>query len=149
MKQITLLPLLLIISLVSCRQEESALISPDGNIEVKVYGPLQSEGEDGGIFYSVFYKGEELIGRSALGLEFRNMPDMYEGLRRTGSERKVESSTWERAWGRNKMVRDHYKELTINLTGSDHKYRMAVIFRVYNDGVAIRYAQPNVPITCN
>ena len=56
--------------------------------------------------------------------------------------RNVDQS-WQRIWGKSKTVRNHYNEVNLNLQESENlKRKLNLIFRAYNDGIAIRY---NIP----
>ncbi|MFC2116691.1 glycoside hydrolase family 97 protein [Bacteroidota bacterium] len=119
-----------------CSSSSLQIDSPDGEIHVSL------ENLEGQISYKVQYKGEEIIGQSKLGLNFRNLNPMNEGLKILGSEKRSHDSQWERIWGKNKTVRDHYNELVVHLADEPDEQLMDIILRVYDDGVAIRYHLP-------
>jgi len=128
----------------SCTSKTLTIDSPDGEILVSIStGILEETGnESGTLGYSVEYKGQEIIGSANLGLEFRNVSTMGPGMKVLGTETRQVNDSWERVWGKNKKVIDSYKELIIQLASRTDKFRLDLVVRVYNDGVAIRYFIP-------
>jgi alpha-glucosidase len=151
----------------SCSTEPFSVQSPDGKIRVVLKaapgeesgqkpeveageepglpagGQREAEGEDGGqVYYKVRCKGQEIIGPSLLGLEFRDMPDLATDLRILGKRKRQVDETWERVWGRNKSVRNHYNELTTVLKDVSDGRILEIVIRAYNDGIALRYYLP-------
>ena len=135
-KIISLLFSLTILSLLSsCSGNLPKVVSPDGNIIVTI-----ENGEN--LNYSVQYMGQEIIAPSALGLQFRDHDPMFESLMVISTAKRNHDQEWERVWGRSKVVRDNFQELTIHLADTSQEQIMDVILRVFNDGVAIRYFLP-------
>jgi alpha-glucosidase len=118
-----------------CTGRHHEVKSPDGNIRVVVENA-------GHLTYRVQYSGEEIIGPSALGLQFRDHESLETGLTITGRQLKSHDSQWERVWGKDRVVRDHYNELELNLEDKQNGQKMDLIVRAYDDGVAIRYHLP-------
>ncbi len=112
--------------------------SPDGNILVTVDNAEQ-------LTYRVQYKGAEIIGPSRLGLLFRDHESMDGGFTITGRYKRSLNQQWEQVWGKDRMARDHYRELDLDLVNEANGQSMAVIFRVFNDGIALRYYLPEQP----
>lgn len=107
--------------------------SPDGTIElaVQVGGPLA---------YSVSVDGRLIVGPSKLGLRLRDGTMLGQDVELLSSAQQSEDSTWENPFGKRRVVRNHYRELRLLLAEKsveDRSFQM--IFRVYDDGVAIRY----------
>jgi alpha-glucosidase len=109
--------------------------SPDGSIRVV----LENAGH---LTYRVQYRGGEIIAPSGLGLRFRDHESLDRGLTITGRHLRSHDSQWERVWGKDRVVRDHYNELELNLANKENGQKMDLIVRVYDDGVAIRYHLP-------
>ena len=124
-----------LVLLAGCSGNLLRVESPDGNIIVTL-------SNDGILSYSVTYQGQEIIAPSKLGLEFRDHGPMNEGLKVLGTEKSNHDSQWERVWGRDKIVRDHYQELVVHLADAAEAQFMDVIIRAYDDGVGIRYHLP-------
>ena len=128
----------------SCTGGPLSVDSPDGEISVTITtGEPENTGEGTGtLAYSVNYKGQEIIGRSELGLEFRGLPPLGPGMKVAGTENRQVNESWERVWGRDKKVMDHFNELTVHLASEEAKLKMDLVVRVYDDGAAIRYHIP-------
>ncbi len=118
--------------------------SPDKEILVTVMtdgGGNSGEGR-GGLQYSVAYRGQEILGPSDLGLEFRGLPPVGPNMKVTGTDIKYVDESWERVWGRSKNVIDRYDELTVHLADVKNDLKLDLVVRAYDDGIAIRYFIP-------
>ena len=114
------------------------LTSPDGNFELKV-----SLTTNGTPQYQLSYKGKKVIEPSLLGLQLKNTPSMREGFTIEETITSVLDETWNPVWGKQKTVRNHYKELVMKLVQSDLDGRyIRLRFRLFNDGLAFRYEFP-------
>jgi alpha-glucosidase len=119
--------------------------SPDKNILVSINIMEKLEPYPSGerLYYNVSFKGKEVIKDSPWGLDFKNMAPIGKNLKITNSKPSSFNETWERVWGKNKIVTNNYNELTINLKEtSSLERKVNIIFRVYNDGIAFRYQLP-------
>lgn len=131
-----LLSFIIILSIsLSCSNNEAQIISsPDNNIKVFVTNRC------GRLFYSVNYIDQPIISPSKLGLEFKNLPSFAENLTITSVEKGSYDSTWQQVWGENKYVRNHYNQFILNCSIKESKNQsLKIIFRVFNDGLGIRY----------
>ncbi|MGJ8653781.1 MAG: glycoside hydrolase family 97 catalytic domain-containing protein [Opitutaceae bacterium] len=137
MKQFRSLALLGLVALFpSIASAASSINSPDEDIQ------LRAHTEGGKVFYSVDFNGKPVIAKSRLGIELAE--GVFAGaLTVTGSEKGSHDETWTPAWGQFSEYRNHYNELTLDVTeATGAKRRMQVILRAYNDGVAFRYVFP-------
>ena len=128
----------------SCSGGILTIDSPDGEIIVSITtGTPEGTGEETGTLrYSVAYMDQEIIGNSALGLEFRDLPALGPGMKVTGTETSYVNESWERVWSKNKKVIDSYNELIVQLADEKSDLILDLVVRVYDDGVAIRYRIP-------
>ena len=95
------------------------------------------------LYYNVSFKGKEVIKDSPWGLDFKNTAPIGKNLKITNSKPSSFNETWERVWGKNKIVANNYNELTINLKEtSSLERKVNIIFLVYNDCIAFRYQLP-------
>lgn len=120
-----------------------SITSPSGDIVLEF-----SLSESGRPFYSVSYKGEEIVRPSSLGLELSGRPSLLDGFVRTGFSRGSSDETWAPVWGENDSIRDAYNSMTVSLMrprrdGAEGPDRLKLIFRAYDDGVAFRYELPS------
>ena len=93
------------------------------------------------LFYSVSYRGQQIVTDSKLGLEFA-------GTSSGGSARMhflkategAADTRWSNPFGKNNPVRDHFKELELSFDiAAGPAPKMNVVFRAYDSGVAFRY----------
>jgi alpha-glucosidase len=118
---------------------EESLSSPDGRVTVVV-----SDTE--GLRYRVALDGEPVLADSALGLDFEGGFSLGRRAAIIGAKRADHDSTWENPLGQRRAVRDHYRELKLELREkADSPGRLNLIVRAYDDGVALRYEIPVQP----
>lgn len=137
---------------------QETLQSPDGNLT------LRFELADGGVpTYALDYKGRAVILPSRLGLELRgDAPaakfseglkkrdfgapvSLYDGFEQVGTERSTFDETWEPVWGEQDRIRNHYNEMTVALRQPASGRGMNLRFRLYDDGLGLRYEFPEQP----
>lgn len=115
------------------------LSSPDRNL--KLVFNLSEKGEPQ---YQVFWKNQQIMSPSRLGVSFTRGGNLQEGL----FLKKVEESetvdyTYPLVVGKTSSARDYYNQVSLSLQEKDYlKRELGIIFRVYNDGVAFRYLFP-------
>ena len=120
--------------------------SPDGNLV------LTFQLAEGGVpTYSLDYKGKTVILPSRLGLELARDKHASKGLRETdlldgftlkNEQKSTFDETWEPVWGETKTIRNHYNEYAATLSQTKEKRDIIVRFRVYDDGIGLRYEFP-------
>ncbi len=133
MKRISLIAAA-VFCLTAC-QHSSVVTSPNKTIHVSF-----SLSDDGTPLYSVSRNGECVIMPSALGF-ITTSTDLTAAFCYKGSERDSHNETWETVWGEEQYICNHYNELTVRLQHSSG-ILMNIIFRVFDDGWALRYTFP-------
>ena len=118
------------------RVDASEVTSPNG--EMKLTFTLR----DSKPYYSVSFRGKPVIKPSRLGYELHNAENLLEGFTQTGEKTSTFDETWTPVWGENKTIRNHYKELLVNLIQEKTGRVMNLRFRVYDEGVGLRYEFP-------
>ena len=118
------------------RVQASEVTSPNG--EMKLTFTLR----DSKPYYSVSFRGKPVIKPSCLGYELHNAESLLEGFTQTGEKTSTFDETWTPVWGENKTIRNHYKELLVNLIQEKTGRVMNLRFRVYDEGVGLRYEFP-------
>ncbi len=127
---------LLLVLMTCCKHAVAAEISsPDKRIV------LSTHEADGQIFYSVQFDGAPVIGRSRLGVEL-SQGEFSNPLSVSKSQTRSHDESWNPVWGQFSVCRDHYNELTLDVTEDSHDRMMQVVLRAYNDGIAFRYVFP-------
>lgn len=120
--------------------------SPNGNVELKF--SLTGNGRP---TYEMTYKGKAVVKPSHLGLELakdkhaskgENETDLMEGFSMKDSSTSTFDETWEPVWGETSTIRNHYNELTVSLVQAVSNRNIIIRFRVYDDGMGLRYEFP-------
>jgi len=93
--------------------------------------------------YSVFYKGREVVLKSYLGFnlkEIGNADRNFEVIQVDSSDIK---DSWKPVWGEVNEIQNHCRQLIIHLKQKSSPYlKLNIIFRVFEDGVGFRYEFP-------
>ena len=96
--------------------------------------------EQGGIGYSVYRDGEELIETSPLGFETTE-GELKEGFELKAVEHYPFDEIWETVWGEERLIADHHNTMIVHLKHANSML-LDIEFRVFNDGFAFRYIFP-------
>lgn len=98
---------------------------------------------DGVPRYALSYKGRAVVLPSRLGFELKNAPSLLDGFTLRSAERSSFDETWEPVWGETATIRNHYNELAVTL---EQQGRVLIVrFRLYDDGLGLRYEFPEQP----
>ena len=120
--------------------------SPSGNICVTF-----EIAECGVPTYSMTYKGKAVIKPSHLGLELAkdkhaskglNETDLMDGFTLESAKQSTMDETWSPVWGESSTIRNHYNEMAVSLSQQATGRAMTVRFRIYDDGMGLRYEFP-------
>jgi len=137
--------------------------SPNGNIELKF-----SVDQAGRPIYEMNYKGRAVVKPSFLGLELAkdkhasagmDEKDLMDDFSIVNEKVSEFDETWQPVWGETKNIRNHYNELAVTLqqmwlervksnrpgqqlAPRQHRRQMIIRFRVYDDGIGLRYEFP-------
>jgi len=92
----------------------------------------------------VYYNNREIIGPSGFELNFVNQEPLRNNLEIVNISRDAVNDTWERVWGKRRVVINRYNEISVELkeTVRPHR-RINLFFRAYNEGIALRYEIPD------
>lgn len=133
--------LLIIAFLYSCTEEDimkQDVYSPSSNIAVHV-----DVNEEGRPFYQVQFNNKTIVDTSYLGFEFKNIPAFNKNLSIKNTTLSAFNETWQMPWGEQRDVVNHYNELKVELEeNTESKRQLNVVFKVYNDGIGLRYEFP-------
>jgi alpha-glucosidase len=111
--------------------------SPDGKIT------LSFVVLDGSPSYSIRRGKEEIVKPSRLGFLLKDLPSLQGNFKMTAADRSSFNEAWDQPWGEEKTIRNHYNRLLITLEQqAEGKRKIAVEFRVFNDGIGLRYLFP-------
>lgn len=92
--------------------------------------------------YSVSFRGKTIVKPSKLGYELAKGENLLDGFTLVGDETSAFDETWKPVWGENSSIRNNYKELLVQLVQKSTERYMNLRFRVYNEGVGLRYEFP-------
>lgn len=112
------------------------MASPNGAIKVNF------ELNNGVPTYSVTFRGKMMIKPSRLGYELSGAENLLDGFTLLGQETAQQDETWKPVWGENSEIRNHYTELLVKLVQPSTDRYMNIRFRVYDEGVGLRYEFP-------
>ena len=126
---------------ISFAQQIVSVSSPDARIKMNF-----SRSAQGVINYAVNFNNQPVIAASALGFTFNEPKLLLDHFDLIAIDSTSHDDTWQPVWGETKFIRNHYKELVLQLSFPDTKpIKLNLIFRVYDDAVAFRYAFPEQP----
>ena len=111
--------------------------SPDGIVE------LSFNLKDGHIpVYSLDYKGKPVVGESHLGFKLQGS-GMYDWFEISDTATREIDETWNPVWGEESQIRNHCNEMTVTLRQTSSNRFMKICFRVFDDGMGLRYEFPD------
>ena len=120
--------------------------SPDGNVALTF-----TLSDNGCPTYEMTYKGRAVVKPSHLGLELakdrhaskgKDETDLMDGFKITDTRVSSFDETWKPVWGETATIRNHYNELEVDLNQPSSDRNIIIRFRVYNDGIGLRYEFP-------
>ncbi|MFW0737749.1 glycoside hydrolase family 97 protein [Flavobacterium sp. T12S277] len=135
MKKILLTCFFIIVSNTLTKAQE--LQSPDGNLTLTF--TLNTEGTP---VYSLSYKKREVIKESRLGFVLKSDISMNKGFQIVDTKKQSEDNLWKPVLGEQKEIRNQYNELKADLIQQKSKRKIAIYFRLFNDGLGFRYEFP-------
>lgn len=92
--------------------------------------------------YSVSYDGRTVVKPSTLGFTLRDDRPLLDGFELVGVDTTSSDQTWRPVWGETAEIRDNYREMLVKLRQTATDRLMNVRFRVYDDGMGLRYEFP-------
>ncbi len=141
--------------------KSEVLLSPDGNLQLS----FAVNETDGTPFYTLKYKGEDVILPSSLGFELRGnlkaqklvynsdssidktdynpANSFHDGFSVADVSRSTFDETWSPVWGEESSIRNHYNELLVSLVQTETSRKMNIRFRLFDDGLGFRYEFPD------
>ncbi|WP_256011862.1 glycoside hydrolase family 97 protein [Desertivirga xinjiangensis] len=154
MKVFTSILMLILFSFFSKAEDRYEVKSPDGLLIFNIR--QESRNSQKAFYYSVNYKGKEVIKESLLDLQFDNylseramalkadtQKRWFGNLKITGVRTIAKDTTWKPVVGENAAIRDRYNALSISTVKEDNAmYLMNIEVRVYNEGVGFRFFFP-------
>lgn len=116
---------------------EHTVASPDGSLIVAVTV------KDGVPRYRVERRGKPLVQPSRLGFMLEDGVALDRDFVVDHATRIRVDAPWEQPWGEKRQIECRYNELRLDLRQRDSTARrMAIVFRVFDDGLGFRYEWP-------
>lgn len=128
------------------------LKSPDGRFE------MNFELREGTPYYQMKYNGEQVIEPSKLGLRLLKDSELKfaseintdkgaenhlnSGFVKVDEKFDSKNESWQPILGEKKNYLNHYNELAVRLSQSSTKRDLVIRFRLFNDGLGLRYEFP-------
>lgn len=122
------------------------LASPDGKVVVTV-NTVDDFGVTGVPVWTMTWQGRTVIAPgSRLGFTVKDGPVLNNHFTIAGETRREQDQTWQPVCGERSSIRDHYREMTLELKDAQGgPRRLTVTVRAYDTGAAIRYTIPAQP----
>jgi hypothetical protein len=131
------LVLCLILIFTQAEAQQSGILSLG---KVKMTFTLDQKGSP---LYEVSYGNRPVILPSLLGFKLNADSLFYTSFQLTGIDTSSFDQTWTTVWGETKDIRNHYKEMKVNLRSIQKPgLLLDIVFRVFEDGVGFRYEFP-------
>jgi alpha-glucosidase len=119
--------------------EAHQLASPDGRIQVSMHMPPVNSTESP--HWSASFHGKPVFSDCRLGLQTAGSGDVMAGVRLLNERRRSVDQRIPVLFGKTDQAQDRFHESRFRLETPDHR-RVELVFRCYNDCVALRYELP-------
>jgi hypothetical protein len=144
MKHIYIVLSLLVLNSIAIHAQE--IISPNKNIKVIVTKKTSDEKSSGQVFFRIMYKKDseyiEVLPNSPLGIIRQDQQFVDNLILVRESKAKEYHDKYTMICGKRKICENFGTEKIFSYKNSNNQ-PLDIVFRVYNDGVAFRYAFPN------
>ncbi|MGB7190634.1 MAG: glycoside hydrolase family 97 protein [Acidobacteriaceae bacterium] len=127
------------------QEPQTVLFSPNHQLQMRftIKPPVNSQGPDGALDYSVSFHGKPILDDSALALELDGGPALGSEVHITGAQSGSGVDDYTLLDMKTSKVHDAYNSLKVNVAESGSPQRvMTLEARAYNDGIAFRYVLP-------
>lgn len=122
----------------AAQSQQFKISSPDNTIWLSA--GLSANGE---VSYSVSYKNKGVVQPSFLSMKCKEPDVDLKQFTLVKVDSSVYDQTWNTVWGEYSSIRDHHKELRLQLQDKNGSgILMNIVFRVFNEGVGFRYEFP-------
>ncbi|MDC8830298.1 glycoside hydrolase family 97 protein [Alteromonas gilva] len=113
------------------------IVSPDEQVLLEV--KLESDS----LYYRLSFNDKPVLRWSKLGLALKNAPPLQANLQLESADVSITNQQWQPVWGEQAVITNHYKQLTLALAEkASPERRIGYVFRVFNDGLGLRYTLP-------
>jgi alpha-glucosidase len=116
-----------------------SLDSPDGRLSVQIQMPPPGSAETP--HWAATFRAKPLLSDCRLSLEVAGAGDLLAGVQVKSEHRRSHDQPVRVLFGKTEIAHDRYREARFSLENPQHR-RLDVVFRCYNDAVAVRYEVP-------
>ncbi|RMF67316.1 MAG: glycoside hydrolase family 97 protein, partial [Calditrichaeota bacterium] len=107
---------------------------------------LETGLQNGQLFYRLWRFNRPVLDDSHLGFVLKNAAGFDGPFELVKTDQREVDETWQQVWGEKQQIRNHYRELRLDLARAGHKeVVLQLVFRVYDDGLGFRYIFPEQP----
>jgi hypothetical protein len=115
----------------------------DKTIQMKSIVLKTSLDQNGNFSYQLNYKGKPILKNSKVGFELSKPTLLLNRFDLLGIDSSIFNQKWAPLWGEQDSIQNNYKEIIYHLSAkSDSKINIDMIFRVFEDGIGLRYEFP-------
>ncbi|MCI1778894.1 MAG: glycoside hydrolase family 97 protein [Bacteroidales bacterium] len=93
-------------------------------------------------YYSMSFKNRQALKQSRLGLELKKGTGLMDGFSIAEADTSSFYGVWKPVWGEEDSIVNNYRELAVKLEQKKADRFMIIRFRVYDDGMGLRYEFP-------
>lgn len=126
-----------LLALVFQNNYSQQISSPDGKIKLNIKLSDQNQ-----LVYNLNLNGKEIIKDSKLGIDLVDQPDFINDFVIYKIDTTSFYDVWEPVWGEVDKITNNYKQMQVTLFQPKEKRIMIVTFRLFNDGLGLRYEFP-------
>jgi hypothetical protein len=98
--------------------------------------------ENGKPSYTVLYKNKIVVSSSYLGIKLKESGDLDSNFSIDNIGKKAVNETWQPVLGEQSNIKNNYNEMIVALSQSSTSRKIAIVFRIFDEGVAFRYEFP-------
>ena len=126
---------------ISAAQPVGGLTSPNKKLMLQVFAE-----KEGSLFYTLALEGKPILQPSRLGVNFSEVAGFATGLKVGKVTTSQANEVWNTVWGEESSIRNEYLELKVEvIQPALQNAIMYVVFRLYNEGLGLRYEWPAQP----
>src|SRR5262245_40533963 len=118
---------------------DQLLKSPDGRIRVSIRMPTSGSTERPQ--WSLQFMGKQVLTNCSLGLQIVNEGELTKGVRLRREHKRSVNERIPVLFGKSSYADDRFNEIRFEMETLEHR-PMNLVFRCYNDAVALRYELP-------
>ena len=109
--------------------------SPDKSLKLELHL------ENNALYYSLYKNNKLIIDKSMLGIKADKF-DFSNSIYIVDISNHSSNTSWSQVWGEQKVIQDHYNQLSLKLKSKNNNLTMILNFKLFDDGLGFRYEIP-------